>query len=55
MEFYGARPGKHPNSNHYTVPVQTREIRMVCGKVHTVIDASNSFMHQVMMYSHLEN
>ena len=56
MKFYGARPGIHPNNNYYTVPVQRREVLMVCGKTHTVSDASNSFMHQVMMmYSHLEN
>ena len=55
MEFYGAHPGKHPNHNYYTVLIQTREVCMVCGKVHKVSNASSSFMHQVIMYSHLKS
>ena len=54
MEFHGARSEKHPNNNYYTVLVQTREVRMFCGKVYEVSDGSNSFMYQIMMYSHLE-
>ena len=54
MESCIACPGKHPNSNHYKVPVQIREVCMLGGKLYAVSDVRNSFVYPLMMYSHLE-